>query len=198
MGDTPVNAMFRLVERWRATHETTVVLFAEISKAENLLATMVKVAQEQLELGHTRQYLETQEKIGAVREVSTTLAGTIFVTLNSTLQRFRKDIAAPSEAWESRSPLVHGRSIGAIASAASANFRHYDEWAATPVPTGQQLESMRVICSVVGCDVMDQHGHRTLRTNVCDQLLTAVCGGSLETLDNRTFEFCKAIANYGV
>jgi hypothetical protein len=53
-----------------------------------------------------------------------------------------------------------------------------------------------VICSVLRCDVLDQHGHRTLRTNVCDRLLTAVCGGTLETLDNRTFEFCKAVANF--
>jgi hypothetical protein len=196
MGNTTVNAMFRLVEKWRATHETAMVLFAEISKANNLTATMVEAAQHQLVLSQTRQYLEAQEQIGAVKEVSATLAGTVFVTLNNTLQRFRKDIAASSQAWESRGPLVHGRSIGAIASAASANFRHYDEWAATPVPTRQQLESMEVICGVICCDAVDHRGHRTLRTNVCDQLLAAVCGGSLEALDDRTFEFCKAIADF--
>jgi len=196
MGDATVNAMFRLVERWRATHETAVVLFAEIRKAENAIATMGKAAQEQLALGQMRQYLETQEQIGAVREVSTTLAGTIFVTLNNTLRRFRKDIALPPQAWESRGPLIHGRSIGAIASAASANFRHYDEWASTPEPTRQQLESMEVICGVMRWDVTDQNGYRVLRTNVCSQLLTAVCSWSLETLDDRTFEFCKAIVSF--
>jgi hypothetical protein len=88
------------------------------------------------------------------------------------------------------------QSIGEIASAASINFRHYDEWAATSAPTPLQLRSMRVLAKVLGCDAVDQRVPPTLRANVCDRMLALVCGGSPDALAERMFEYCKAIAGF--
>jgi hypothetical protein len=100
--------MFRLVERWRATHQTSDVLFEEACGAQDLACAMTTAAEEHLVLHKTREYLEMREQVAAVREISTTLAGTIFVTLNNTLQRFRKDLGASSQDCESHGPLIQG------------------------------------------------------------------------------------------
>jgi hypothetical protein len=198
MGGTAVNAMFRLVDRWRVTDQATRALFLQIKDAESLASAMTGETAGQLALGKVKLYLETHEQVAAVKEMAATFAGTIFVTLNNTLQRFREDIGIKeSDArWTSSGWLIQEHSIGEIASAASNNFRHYDEWAATSAPTMQQLRSMRVVAKVLGCDAVDQRGHPTLRANVCDRMLAPVCGGSPDSLAERMFEYCKVIAGF--
>jgi hypothetical protein len=198
MGSASVNAVFRLVERWRVTDKASRALFLHINDAESQASVMAVEAAQQLALHETRRYLETQERIAALKEQSASFAGTVFVTLNSTLQRFRQDLGiSESDAkWTSSGQLIQERSIAEIASAASANFRHYDEWAAASTPNGLQLGSMRIIAKVLGCDVVDQSGHPTLRTNVCDRMLAALCGGSPDVLAERMFGYCKAVADF--
>jgi hypothetical protein len=198
VGGAAVNAMFRLVERWRVIDQATRALFLQIKNAESLASAMTADTAGQLTLGKVKLYLETQEQVAAVKEMVASFAGTVFVTLNNTLQRFREDIGInESDAkWTSSGRLIQEHSIGEIASAASAKFRHYDEWAATSTPTTQQLRSMRVIAKVLGYDATDQRGHPTLRANVCDRMLAPVCGGSPDSLTERMFEYCKAIAGF--
>jgi hypothetical protein len=198
MGGTAVNAMFRLVNRWRVTDQATRVLFLQIKDAESLASAMTEETAGLLALGEAKLYLEIQERVEAVKEMAATFAGAVFVTLNNTLRRFREDIGIKeSDAkWTSSGWLIQGHSIGEVASAASNNFRHYDEWAATSAPTNQQLRSMRVVAKVLGCDAVDQRGHPTLRANVCDRMLAPVCGGSPDVLAERMFEYCKAIAGF--
>lgn len=198
MGDTPVNAMFRLVDRWRVTDQATRVLLLQIKDAESLASAMTKETAGLLAI-EPKHYMETQERIEAVKEMAATFAGAVFVTLDNSLQRFREDIGiSKSDAkWASSGPLIQQHSIGEIASAASNNFRHYDEWAATSCPDAQQLRSMRVLAKVLGCSAVDQGVvHPTLRANVCDRMLALVCGGSPDVLAERMFEYCKAIAGF--
>jgi hypothetical protein len=195
MGGTAVNAMFRLVDRWRVTDQATRALFLQTKDAESLASAMTGETAGLLTL-EPKRYMETQERVAAVKEMAATFAGAVFVTLNNTLQRFREDIGikASDAKWTSSGWLIQEYSIGEIASAASINFRHHDEWAATSAPNDQQLRSMRVLAKVLGCDATDQSGHPTVRTNVCDQMLASVCGGSPDLLAERMFEYCKAIA----
>lgn len=197
MGDTPVNAMFRLIDRWRVTDQATRALFLQINEAENLASAMTAETAGLLTL-EPKRYMETQERVAAVKEMAATFAGTIFVILNNTLQRFREDtgIKESDAKWTSSGRLIQEHSIGEIASAASANFRHYDEWAATGSPDARQLRSMKVLAKVLGCAAVDQTGHPTLRANVCDRMLAPVCGGSPDALAERMFEYCKVIAGF--
>lgn len=133
MGVTAVNAMFRLVDRWRVTDQATRALFLQIKDAESLASTMAAETAGLLTGGEAKLYMETQERIEAVKEMAASFAGTVFVILNNTLQRFRGDmgIEKSDPKWTSSGRLIQDHSIGVIASAAAANFRHYDEWAAT-------------------------------------------------------------------
>jgi len=197
MGGTAVNAMFRLVNRWRVTDQATRVLFLQIKDAESLASVMTEETAGLLTL-EPKRYVETQERVEAVKEMAATFAGAVFVTLNNTLRRFREDIEIKETdaKWTSSGRLIQGQSIGQIASAASNNFRHYDDWAATDTPTQLHLRSMQVLAKVLGCNPVDQSGHPTLRTNVCDRMLAPVCGGSPDVLAERMFEYCKAIAGF--
>lgn len=197
MGGTAVNAMFRLVDRWRVTDQATRALFLQIKDAESLASAMTEETAGLLTL-EPKRYMETQERVAAVKEMAATFAGAVFVTLDNTLQRFREDIGIDrlDAKWTSSGRLIQEHSIGEIASAASNNFRHYDEWAATSPPTPQQLRSMRVLAKVLGCDAVDQGRRPTLRTNVCDRILATVCGGSPDSLAECMFEYCKVIAEF--
>ena len=197
VGDTEVNAMFRLVNRWRVTDQATRALFLQIKDAESLASAMTEEIAGLLTL-EPKRYVETQERVEAVTEMAASFAGTVFVTLNNTLQRFRNDIGIKeSDAkWASSGRLIQEHSIGEITSAAAANFRHYDEWDATSTPKPQQLRSIQVIAKVLGYDATDQGGHRTFRGNVCDRMLAPVCGGSPDALTERMFEYCKVIAGF--
>jgi hypothetical protein len=197
MGDTPVNAMFRLVDRWRVTDQATRALFLQIKDAESLASAMTEETVGLLTL-EPKRYVETQERVAAVKEMAATFAGTVFVILNNSLQRFRLDIGIKESdrEWTSSGRLIQEHSIGEIASAAAANFRHYDEWAATSSPTNLQLRSMRVLAKVLCCDAVDQGRHPTLQTNVCDRVLATMCGGSPDSLAECMFEYCKVIAEF--
>lgn len=197
MGNTEVNAMFRLVNRWRVTDQATRALLLQIKDAESLASAMTEEIAGLLTL-EPKRYVETQERIEAVKEMAATFAGTVFVTLSNALQRFRKDIGiSESDAkWTSSGRLIQEYSIGEIASAAAANFRHYDEWDATSTFKPQQLDSIQVIAKVLGYDATDQRRHQAFRGNVCDQILASVCGGSPDLLAERMFEYCKAIAGF--
>jgi hypothetical protein len=197
MGVTPVNAMFRLVERWRVTDHATRAMFLQIKDAESLASAMTEETAGLLTL-EPKRYMETQEQVEAVREMAASFAGTVFVTLNNTLQRFRNDIGIKESdpKWTCSGRLIQEHSIGEIASAAAANFRHYDEWDATSTPNPQQLRSIQVIAKVLGYNATVQGGHRTFRGNVCDRMLAPVCGGSPDALTERMFEYCKVIAGF--
>ena len=96
-------------------------------------------------------------------------------------------------AYRLHSPIS---SIGEIYQAAAANFRHYDEWASTKNLTKQQLESMSVLCGLLGCPVSSAKGYRSIRTNVCDQVLLKVSKESVDNLHEITFDYAKKLANY--
>ena len=199
LGNTQANALFRLVERWRHS-ETTI---------GELFPTMVRAAAELKKLSEARdrgeapelhvnpmEYHATTEAIIEADLLSSTLAGAIFVILNNLLIRLKLDLGASHEEWRLAAPLIKGQSVGQIVSAAAANFRHFDEWSATRMPTKEQLKSMNVLCAVLGCPVQSAKGFPTIRSNVCGAVLEHLVQGSLDTLHESTFAYAKSLAKY--
>lgn len=73
--------------------------------------------------------------------------------------RFKLDLNASDADWEATPPLNGGFSLGQVFTAAAANFRHYDEWAAAKeVLTKQQVINMTALCGVLGLPLTNQHG----------------------------------------
>lgn len=196
-GDARYNALFRLVERWRHNQPTLDVLFASMVDASDSLDDLQEARNSGngalLYQNPAAYHQETGEIIG-YESASSVYAGSIVVVVNNMLQRFRKDLNASEDAWKAAGPLFSGYSAGSVINAAAANFRHHDEWARSRSPAGQQLASMEVLCAVTGQPVLDRHGHPSIRTNVCREVLLRASDGSADCLHQVTFEFAKALA----
>jgi len=143
-----------------------------------------------------QRYHETTDFIVEAELVSATLAGSISVILNSLFQRLKQDVNASESAWRSASPLVANFSVGEVFSAAANNFRHYDEWAASRNPSGQQLASMKVLGGILGMPIQLANGLPTIRSNVCGQILMRLCQGEMESFHQLCVGFAKSLAKY--
>lgn len=199
LGDTQANALFRFVERWRYSESTIAELFGQLVQADRMLEEL-SVAREKGEgpsLCQTpKAYHDVTEAIVESQFISSTLAGSIAVILNNLLQRLKSDINASNADWFSSAPLIKGVSVGEIFSAAAANFRHYDEWAATRTPGDRQMASMRVLCGVLDVPVLTTHGFPTIRNNVCGKVLMLISRGSIDTLHEAVFDYAKSLAKH--
>lgn len=197
LGDTRFNALFRLVQRWRHNQPTLDVLFASMLDASDSLGDMQEARGSGngalLHQNPAAYHQETTEIIG-YESASSVYAGSILVVLNNMLQRFRKDLNASENAWKGVGPFISGYSVGSVVTAAANNSRHHDEWARAQSPASQQLASMEVLCAVIGQPVKDQHGHPSIRTNVCREVLLAVSDQSADRLHQIIFDFAKALA----
>jgi hypothetical protein len=95
-----------------------------------------------------------------------------------------------------RHPLVSSFSVGEIFAAAAANFRHYDEWAASKVPNSKQKLSIKVLCGLLNEPIQTKYGFPTIRENVCGKILMVISRGSIDTLHEITFDYAKSLAKY--
>ncbi len=198
-GDFQTNALFRLVERWRQSESTINHLFEVMFQSIQTFEKLTKSRQlgEGSSLSNNPiAFHEVTDTIIEHQLIASTLAGSIFVVLNNLLQRFKKDLNASLDQWQSATPKIETFSIGEIYQAAAANFRHYDEWAATKSPTKQQLESMSVLCGLLGCPVFSEKGYPSIQTNICEQVLLKVSKESVDYLHEITFEYAKKLAKY--
>lgn len=199
LGNATANGMFRFIERWRQRESTIRELFVP----------MVKAAQTFEELSTARQrgepptlskdaaaYHEVTDAIIEAQLVFSTLAGSIAVILNSLLYRLKLDVNASDAQWRQAGKLFATFSIGEVFSAAAANFRHYDEWAASKSLTAQQLSSMKVLSGLLNIPIQTVHGVASIRNNVCGEILMLVSQGSIDTLNEVTVGFAKALAKY--
>ena len=198
-GDLQANALFRMIERWRQSESTIAELFGP----------MVRATQRQDELSRARErgdppllnqdpraYHETTEAIYESQLISSTLAGSIFVVQNNLLQRLKRDLNASDDDWHQAAPIINGSSVGEILSAAAANFRHYDEWAAAKTPSTQQEDSMKVLCCLLNMPLQTPHGLPTIRTNICGSALLQICHGSIEKLHEVVIDYAKSLAKF--
>jgi hypothetical protein len=199
-GDTATNAMFRFAQRWRP----------EQPALDELLRSMLSTTQLLDELRSARDsgigpslsinpeaFHSDTESMGNYESGSAVYAGAICVVLNNLLLRFRKDLGLKKSdpLWRDTGPKTAGHSMGVVFQAAAENFRHYDEWAGTRVPTDQQRESMEVLCAVLRLPLMTSD-IRTIRTNVCRGVLLAVRDGSSDKLHHSLFDYAKALCRW--
>ena len=152
MGNTRVNALFRLVERWRQSDSTINELFRPMLRAARQLdeLQMARANDEGPSLRlNPKAYHEVTGSILECQSVSATLAGAVFVVLNNLLQRFRLDLGASDDDWSAAGTMINTYSVGEIIASAAANFRHCDEWASSKTPTRTQRRSMDVLCGLL-------------------------------------------------
>ncbi len=199
LGSTQANALFRLVERWRHSETTIGKLFPLMVQAGVELKAL-SGARERGEAPalhvNPKAYHAATEAILEADLLSSTLAGAIFVILNNLLIRLKLDLNASNDEWRLATPIVQGQSFGQVVSAAAANFRHFDEWAACKTPTSKQLESMKVLGAVLGCPVQSSQGFPTMRSNVCWAVLERLFQNSIDALHQSTFAYAKSLARF--
>lgn len=199
LGNTQKNALFRLVERWRHSESTIAELFGPMVRTARTLEAL-SGARERGEgpslIQDPRTYHEETEAIVESQLMSSTLAGSIFVILNNLLQRLRLDLNASSDDWHLSMPAISNFSVGEIFAAAAANFRHYDEWAATKVLDEKQKNHMKILCGLLNTPVLTEQGFPAIRTNVCGDVLMLITRGSIDTLHKVTFDYAKSLAKY--
>lgn len=194
VGDTKHNALFRLIERWRASQPTIDALFGSLGQAEeqklNLIATREQPSK------NPRAFQAVREGILGSEHAAGAVGGALAVLLDNLLMRFKLDLKAQESDWKTAGPSYAGQSLGQTMNAAAANFRHYDEWATSPKPNSKQLKSLKVLCPILGLPEPDPNGLGKIRTNVCGDVFQTITGGSVERLHEDIFSFAKALAKF--
>ena len=194
MGEARVNALFRLLERWRISQFTVDELYATWrSTSDELKAIQCQHHNSSL-MADPRKFHSEAESISELEENSGILAGAIFVVLSNLLQRFKQDLEitqSPTAASTQTQPP-----FDAVIVAAAANFRHYDEWAGSGVISPQQQKSVSVLCRFLGMQPKGPNERPAIRSNVCRAALDKLSEGATETLHRKLFDYAKAAARY--
>lgn len=198
LGGAQQNGLYRFVERWRHSEEVISELFLPMVKAAERLQALE--AQRTNDTAPTPRepslYEEYIESVSEAHLTSSTLGGAIAVIIHNLLMRLKKDVNASEADWKNTGPKFDGHSVGEIFHAAAANFRHYDEWAASSSPSPPQLDSMTVLCALLKEPVLTVHGHRTIRSNVCGSVLMRLSGGSIDELHRITIQYAKSLSKH--
>ena len=200
MGDTQINALFRLVERWRQSESTINDLFSSMLRASQQLQELSKARAEDkgpsLSM-NPKEFHAVTDSILECESVSSVLSGSILVVFNNLLQRFKKDLDTSEDEWKSSGTKINNHSIGVIfTAAAAANFRHYDEWACAKTPDARQRESMEVLCDLLNWPLLTAYDFPSIRSNVCGDVLMNISRASVDNLHQITFDYAKALSKY--
>jgi hypothetical protein len=196
-GNTRINALFRLVERWRVNQPTLEQLYGALPSNAHRLKEVSKARAQGIGPSLLRepvQYHEETEALGDYESAASVYAGAILVVLNNVMQRCRQDLHASESRWVSANPKIEGHSVGVVFAAAAANFRHHDEWARATKIDHRQRASMESLCAMLDKDLLSQ-GRPTLRTNVCREVLLTISEGSTDRLYQLMFDYAKALAS---
>ena len=194
MGEARVNALFRLLERWRISQFTVDELYATWRSTREELKTIRSQHKNSSLVTDPRKFHSEAESISELEENSGILAGAIFVVLNNLLQRFKQDLdisQSPTAGSTSTQPPFE-----AVIMAAAANLRHYDEWAGSHATNSQQQKSVSVLCHFLGMQPNGASGRPAIRSNVCGLVLEKLSDDAVETLYRKLFDCAKAAARY--
>lgn len=198
LGDDRFNAIFRLVQRWRLNESAIGDLFANTEVYAQRLTQVMGERSNGIgpSLGGTPEaFHEMTDVIGESESGASVFAGSILVVMNNLLQRFKLDLNVSREKWCSSAPHFSGHSLGEVVAAASANFRHHDEWASSPQPNKQQMASMNILAPILGVPPVNERGFRTIRSNVCREILGVLSSGSVEQLHSHLFKFAQNLGD---
>jgi hypothetical protein len=197
LGDKTQNAFHRLLMRWRYNEPMLRANFDFIKYAfnreDNLEAELNEVAATITAAESIERYHKIREEVGVLSFGRDAAAGCIMVVLTNLLRRLWVDLNKP-DSWTTGGTHIESYSIGAIMEAAAANFRHHDEWARTEPPIEQQLRSIPVIAAALKEPIAANGSRHPFRGNMCPEVLLAVSGGDFKTLNQRVFEFARALA----
>jgi hypothetical protein len=198
LGDRTVNALFRLVERWRAHQPTLNDLFEAMQFHSHRRDETLDARNS----GHGPSLVtnidafhEATDRLRVDESGASIYAGSICLVVNNLLQRFRVDVQPTPDAWREAAPTYAGESFSDIIAAAANNFRHHDEWARTSPPTSQQMQSISVLRSVLSARTSGMPAH-AIRTNVCREIVLLVSDGAIEQLHERLFAYAKNVCDF--
>lgn len=139
----------------------------EISKQDYIQAKRPKKNENTL-LEATKQ-VAAESRIFAAEERIGILAGTIFVVLNSNLQKFRSGLKINADADFGRT--INGVSLIKAIRFSSNNFRHFDEWANQDPEKNQSIMALQ------------QMGmRRPWNRNFCGEVIDAIGWADSEAL----------------
>jgi hypothetical protein len=197
-GGRTVNALFRLVERWRPHQPTLNDLFEAMQfhsrQRDETLDARNRGRGPSL-VTDIDAFHEATDRLRVDESSASIYAGTICVVVNNLLQRFRADAQPTFDAWRKAAPTYAGESFSEIFAAAANNFRHHDEWARTSPPTSQQTRSISVLRNVLGTRASGEEA-RDIRTNVCREIVLLVSDGTIEQLHERLFAYAKNVCDF--
>ena len=114
VGDTKHSALFRLIERWRASQPAIDALFGTLDQVEeqklNLIATRQPISLSK----NARDFHAVSEGIKGSDHAAGAVGGALAVLLDNLLMRFKLDLGAQESDWKTTGPSYAGQSLGQV------------------------------------------------------------------------------------
>lgn len=194
MGELRVNALFRLVGRWRIS-QPTIDELTRMWRVATIEAHAIEGRPDRATImSDPTGYWRDEESLVELRENAAILAGSIFVVVSNLTERFRKDLNTPRNG--AAAPSSPQQPFDALVWAAAANFRHYDEWAGLSTIERKQRQSLKVLCPYLGIPIEEPKGVPGIRDNACSDVLRKLSAESDRDLHQRLFDYAKSAACY--
>lgn len=198
LGDSPHNALFRLVQGWRykAPHLRYLFDLIPVMKTrEASLAVMREHAAAAMSASFEPKAIATSHQIAdeqrAAGHGASSYAGCVILLLSGALLRFKDDAEATAIEWNQSAPLFNGCSLGQVIVAAANGVRHDDEWAKTRTATPKQKASQEILTKALAGSAIRRRFGPGLAVEVVDLLSN---GGSFEKLSENLFAFAHDVA----
>lgn len=199
-GDIATNALFRLVQRWRAHQPTLNDLFSVVQLHSQRHSATLEARRSGFSpslVTALAEFHEENDCLAMDESGASIYAGTICLVVNNLLQRFKTDVQTTDDAWRGAEPILGGEPLGEIFAAAANNFRHHDEWARTHQPTSRQMRSISVLQHVLGMKASSTDMQR-IRTNLCSEVILLISEGEVGKLHERMFAYAKSVCDFPV
>lgn len=168
--DPETDALYRFINKWRFQEKTISDLF--ILWKETHLES--KTLEENAKSWTSKQHIENAELGESYREAEASIAGSIFVLLNTLLNILKRTKQPQSNV------TVKGIELKKIIQATSNNFRHYDEWSHSSPYTNQQKTSADILCDLLGLNKNTLY--KPIVSNVCSEVLLILSNGDFENI----------------
>lgn len=173
LGDIKYNAMFRLVQKWRASAPNLSNEFSSTTKLQDQIRHYRNEKNKIANILHSNPdkipYLHgLNDKIASCVSQIESMAGNIIMILDNLLDRFYKDlglqnIESLNKPSNSGINLINKYTFGEIVIAAANNYRHHGEWAITNKLTKRQQKSIKVIGAILDIRLPFDHAHHPFR-----------------------------------
>lgn len=197
-GNDKCNAVHRLVLRWCFNARILETLFTLVMQESQ---RMQQAESDRNFIGGSlftnRALIETFHALAGDKAAGefggAACGGAIMVVISNILLRYKHDLKSVNPKWEGIEPKCSGYSFGEVVVAAANNFRHHDEWARTTAPDVRQQKSIDVINAALTYSGLVSASVAPWRRNACVDLVKVIGGSDFAQLEQRFFEFAKAV-----